>query len=782
MLLSSPKQWPLSLKIAAIIMLCLWLLPELVRIAAVQLVNRQGTAELSIDDVDLNLFTGSVGIENLRLTQNGEPALEMQQLSLNINLLSSVLKQPSVASIVVAGSRIFLRERQGQWQWLQLPAAADSQADADTTADLLPAIELQLLRLSAVEVVLSGDSLQGVFSIPTLSLRQLSTVIEQPLTLQLNSSWNGAPLTLSMQGDVDTNRIQLSGSLTVENLALNSFASLIQKPLDGSLSSNINFTATHDLGGTTANISGDINAASLRSKLNVIDLLAEQLNWQGEVELNVNSNNISYQHTGDFSVAALAVNDSINKVKLLGSDNIELKGLKLDQNMAVSFASLELRKVAALQIDGDETSKLQNGMVKLGTTRFANNTLAISHMHITDAKYHSILTADGELVIDGLLKTINSTIAGEQQAQVDAQTTDSTASADETNPASTDQPTAEQQPFYFSIDEFLLDGDSQIQFSDQRFTAPLNYTLQIEKLKIQQLDSSDANQPFNLSLQASLNEFSTINIDATVKPFAEQIGLNAKGQLDGIDLRAFSPYTEALAGYSLTQGQLHHDFTINIAQELIYATNKVTLNKLRLQSADPKKAQPMERQINIPLDMSLNVLRDNDDNIELDVPIKGRLDEPGIGVNDVIGDALSNALLSGTTNYLKYMLQPYGAILIAAETVGKQMAKVELQAVTFSPANSELSAEQGDYIGKLVTLLAERDNIELSLCGYANSADQQALQKTEAATDERLLALAEVRSKAVKRALLDRGVDNKRLLLCQAQFKAEAIASVTLSM
>ncbi|MGK0499008.1 MAG: hypothetical protein ACJAYG_000639, partial [Oceanicoccus sp.] len=376
MLLSSPKQWPLSLKIAAIIMLCLWLLPELVRIAAVQLVNRQGTAELSIDDVDLNLFTGSVGIENLRLTQNGEPALEMQQLSLNINLLSSVLKQPSVASIVVAGSRIFLRERQGQWQWLQLPAAADSQADADTTADLLPAIELQLLRLSAVEVVLSGDSLQGVFSIPTLSLRQLSTVIEQPLTLQLNSSWNGAPLTLSMQGDVDTNRIQLSGSLTVENLALNSFASLIQKPLDGSLSSNINFTATHDLGGTTANISGDINAASLRSKLNVIDLLAEQLNWQGEVELNVNSNNISYQHTGDFSVAALAVNDSINKVKLLGSDNIELKGLKLDQNMAVSFASLELRKVAALQIDGDETSKLQNGMVKLGTTRFANNTLA----------------------------------------------------------------------------------------------------------------------------------------------------------------------------------------------------------------------------------------------------------------------------------------------------------------------------------------------------------------------------------------------------------------------
>jgi post-segregation antitoxin (ccd killing protein) len=299
------------------------------------------------------------------------------------------------------------------------------------------------------------------------------------------------------------------------------------------------------------------------------------------------------------------------------------------------------------------------------------------------------------------------------------------------------------------------------------------------------LDQRYPDKAAQLSLLGSLGDFSRVKVEGEMTPFAEHLGLNLTGDIKAVPLPSVSPYSEAYIGYHLTRGQYDHEFDIKIENNNVEFNNKLLLRQLKLKSVDPSKPQPVAKQLDVPLGFALNMLRDGEDNIHLDVPIKGRLDDPNINVSKVINKALANALKSGATNYLSYALQPYGAVFMAASMVGDRLSSIRLEAIEYPAGQAGLSAEQQLYLGKVSELLSTRPKLSLTACATTNEEDHQALQAFNPKVPVEHTALVELarqRSIQVKQALLEKGISSERVFLCQPEFVADGVRGVTMAM
>ena len=124
----------------------------------------------------------------------------------------------------------------------------------------------------------------------------------------------------------------------------------------------------------------------------------------------------------------------------------------------------------------------------------------------------------------------------------------------------------------------------------------------------------------------------------------------------------------------------------------------------------------------MPLDTALNMVRDGDDNIALNgITLKGDLNAPGISVRQLLRKSVSKALLAGSMTYFKFALQPYGAVFMAAEAIGKQAGKVSLEPLKMQPRTTEVEVENVDYLDRLKDLMEQRPKIHLAICGEAST-------------------------------------------------------------
>ena len=213
----------------------------------------------------------------------------------------------------------------------------------------------------------------------------------------------------------------------------------------------------------------------------------------------------------------------------------------------------------------------------------------------------------------------------------------------------------------------------------------------------------------------------------------------------------------------------------------------------------------------VPLEQGLSMLRDSNDNIKLSIPISGTLDDPEFNFNDAIAQAIGKAMTMASLSYLKYTLQPFGTVLLVAELASEagKAAVARLETVQFAPGSDELSDSARAYVDKLKTLLDERPQLSLTLCGVATGTDRQVLagvgskdkeatatagkpatgvadkQPQTVVSDEALLDLARRRSAVVKgRFIAEHKIDASRLFNCHPQIDATADAApgVTVSL
>jgi hypothetical protein len=319
---------------------------------------------------------------------------------------------------------------------------------------------------------------------------------------------------------------------------------------------------------------------------------------------------------------------------------------------------------------------------------------------------------------------------------------------------------------------------------DKTVKPPFNMRLTFTEAVMKNIDNGKIDQDSPLTIKARISKHSHISVKGTMQPFAARPTLDLVNHVDGISLPQLTPYTVAALGYALKSGHLDADSTLKINKGVIDSRNNLVIRGLEISPVDNESREKLDGSLSVSLDTALGMLRDKNDTIKLDLPVSGDIDSPDFEISDIINTAVSKAVMQGSMTYLKFALQPYGALITVAELAGEAATKVRLQPVNFEAGQAVPAGESDSYLEKVAGILEERPEINIKICGLAVAADRAALgggsavkdakAKTDgsdkdvvAATDQQLLGLASKRAGFVKdRLVIKYGVTASRLVAC----------------
>ncbi|WP_418145489.1 DUF748 domain-containing protein [Variovorax paradoxus] len=280
----------------------------------------------------------------------------------------------------------------------------------------------------------------------------------------------------------------------------------------------------------------------------------------------------------------------------------------------------------------------------------------------------------------------------------------------------------------------LVNG--RIDFTDL-FVKP-NYSADLSELT-GKLSSFSSNPPkgeggrpalADLELRGKAQQTAALEITGKLNPLAKPLELDITAKMRDLDLAPLSPYSVRYAGHGIERGKMSMDVNYKIAPDgQLTASNKLVLNQL--QFGDEVQGAPNS----LPVRLAVALLADRNGVIDVDLPLRGSLNDPQFSIGPLIFKAVVNLIVKAVTS-------PFSLL-----TGGLGGGSGESSTITFEPGSAVLSATAKESLDKVVKALTERPNLRMTVVGTASlEKERDAYQRQRL----RQLAQAEKRRVAVR--------------------------------
>lgn len=246
----------------------------------------------------------------------------------------------------------------------------------------------------------------------------------------------------------------------------------------------------------------------------------------------------------------------------------------------------------------------------------------------------------------------------------------------------------------FAIGELSVDGSS-LTFNDHTLHEPFSFSLNNIQINSSSLSLTGKNR---ISIKGSMGNGGSIRADWAGHlndPTNQDINLNIKN----MDLKVFTPYSLEYFGYPLTDGVLAFS-SINAIRDN-YLDGRNSLNIYRCE-VDKKRKNP-KPQFNIPLRTALYIIKDVNDKIKLDLPVKGNTGSPSFSYKKIVIKTLTNLLV-------KVAVSPFSFL---ANSLG--LTSHDLKNIPFDIHRADFTPEQFSRINQLATVMKAKPEMTLKL-------------------------------------------------------------------
>jgi hypothetical protein len=272
----------------------------------------------------------------------------------------------------------------------------------------------------------------------------------------------------------------------------------------------------------------------------------------------------------------------------------------------------------------------------------------------------------------------------------------------------------------------ILITDAAADFSDR--SLPLPFDAMIESLNGELTTiATSSSEPSVVSLEGKVDEFGSVQVSGTLTPLRFSDNTDVRVVFRNVEVPKFSAYTVPFAGREIASGRLDLDLGYKVADSELVGENKVTLRDFELgDKVDHPGAS------SLPLGLAVALLKDPDGKIDIDLPVRGSLNDPEFGYGRVIGKALVNLIV-------KIVASPFALLgnLIGAEAD-------DLKDFQFAAGRADLSPPEVEKTTKIAEALSLRPNIVMIISGaYERERDGAAIrsEKLEQIVAGRLAAL-----------------------------------------
>ncbi|WP_420591196.1 DUF748 domain-containing protein [Bacterioplanoides sp.] len=274
--------------------------------------------------------------------------------------------------------------------------------------------------------------------------------------------------------------------------------------------------------------------------------------------------------------------------------------------------------------------------------------------------------------------------------------------------------------------------ESYVHFIDQSVTPAADVRLAIRSINIGAVDSAQLQQKIPLQIELGLDEYNRIVASGEMGLLNNQPEGDIELHIEQLNLVPFNGYVAQAMGYHVQKGALKLDVDLAIRNAEMDGEADILLRNSEFLPVDEETIDRLGKQISMPVDTVLSILRDDNNNIKLTMPLSGNINDPDVGLDDLMNQLSMLALKEAATYYLKQALQPYGTLISLSTYAGDYLFAIRLDDLTYQPLESKVNDDQAQYLEKVAEMMVEKETLELQVCGFASEAEVKTLAEKAA--------------------------------------------------
>ncbi|QPH92885.1 DUF748 domain-containing protein [Campylobacter concisus] len=368
----------------------------------------------------------------------------------------------------------------------------------------------------------------------------------------------------------------------------------------------------------------------------------------------------------DLASGQLESSAEISYAKDIKADaKVNIKDIRLNGKKAeklVAFKSLELEKIS-----------------------FAKNDLTISGVSLNSPFIKAHLSKERKFNLSQIVKE------NKNNAKTEAK------------PESKKVASKKEDELKFSVKNFSL-KNGEVDFSDASLFMPFATT--ISKLN-GKLTDIDKKRPSSGEFQGVVGKNGFAQITAKLFPFELKQNTDIKLDFKDIDLTDITPYSGQFVGYKIKKGKLNLNLNYSVTDSKLNGSNFINFDSLTLgEKVDSKDA------VNLPLSLAISILSDQNNQINIDLPVEGNLDDPDFKYGGVIWAAVKKLFADITLAPFRFLGNALG------------LGSKDLSSIDFLAGSSELISSEAPKIADFIKLTGSKPKMKLSITPTYSKLDE----------------------------------------------------------
>ena len=368
----------------------------------------------------------------------------------------------------------------------------------------------------------------------------------------------------------------------------------------------------------------------------------------------------------DLASGQLESSAEISYAKDIKADaKVSIKDIRLNGKKAeklIAFKSLDLEKIS-----------------------FAKNDLAISGVSLNSPFIKAHLSKERKFNLSQIVKE------------------DKNKAKTEAKPEGKKAASKKDDELKFSVKNFSL-KNGEVDFSDASLFMPFATT--ISKLN-GKLTDIDKKRPSSGEFQGVVGKNGFAQITAKLFPFELKQNTDIKLDFKNIDLVNVTPYSGQFVGYKIKKGKLNLNLNYSVTDSKLNGSNFINFDSLTLgEKVDSKDA------VNLPLSLAISILSDQNNQINIDLPVEGNLDDPDFKYGGVIWAAVKKLFADITLAPFRFLGNALG------------LGSKDLSSIDFLAGSSELISSEVPKIADFIKLTGSKPKMKLSITPTYSKLDE----------------------------------------------------------
>lgn len=331
--------------------------------------------------------------------------------------------------------------------------------------------------------------------------------------------------------------------------------------------------------------------------------------------------------------------------------------------------------------------------VGIGKANLNENKFLIDSVIVDGAYAHLDMYKDGKTNIDVLLAPLN-----KKSAEPAA---DSAAPAEETK-----EEAAPAKKMVAKVGKLYV-HNTKVSANDQTLTKPFNYT--VSGITVNG-SSINFDTPCTVNVTAAFPEGGSVSVKYQ-GALSDMGTMDAYISVKNLALKHFSNYSLHYTGYPISAGTMAFASENKIQNFNLESKNTIDIYNIDVGDKD----NSVDPEFMVPMKVGLYILKDKNDKIQFDVPVKGNMKDPEFSVLKIIWKTVMNLIIKVAVSPLKVVgnVATTGAGMVGLDLGNDDEIIIDFKSATFS-------SEQYAKATKMTEALVKDPKLKLIFTQYYN--------------------------------------------------------------